>query len=205
MLAMNSLILVPLTLGIVVLVSIATGVAVMFGYHPVWDLFIETLIPPEQHPLAFRNVHNLFLLLSAWLAAVWLQLMLGYTDLPLSRQGVFLVVLACIWFLLGRELSRLPGVVGWHVISAGWLLWLIGLLQVFFSPAEATVTVILGLVISGEFLYRSRAVYWIPVDCHDTCINSSYNKNPGKKCNVLPGFDGHYFCFCYPVTRYDGQ
>ncbi len=155
--------LVPFSLGLVVLVSMATSAAVIFDFHPAWNVFVERLISPERRPFAYKHVHNLFLFLSAWFAAAWLQLMFGYTALPLARQGIFLVVFACLWFVLGRLLSNIPGVVGWPVTSAGWLLWLIGLLQVFYSPTDAIIAMILGLAISGEALYRSRSVHWIPV------------------------------------------
>ncbi len=161
--ALASPVLVPLTLGIVILTSIGTSAAVIFDLHPAWNVFVEGIAPYDSRPFAHRHIHSLFLFLSAWFAAVWIQLMLGYTDMTLSRQGVFLVVFAGLFFLIGRALSRLPGVALWSVTSAGWLLWGIGLLQVFFSPPEAIITLILGLALSGEAMSRTRSMAWIPV------------------------------------------
>ncbi len=162
-LAMANANLLPVSLGLVILASIGTSIAVIANYHPAWNWFILRLFPAHRYRFAYQSFNHLFLMLSAWLSAIWLHLMLGYTGLPLARQGVFMVVFAALWFVLGRMLSRLPGVVGWPVTGAGWLMWLISLLEVFFSPAEAIITMILGLVISGEALRRSREVYWIPV------------------------------------------
>ena len=152
-----------LSLGLVALVSLATSVIVILGYHPAWDVFVERLISPEERPYAFKNVHNLFLLLGTWLTVIWLQLMLGTTVLSFAQQGIVMVGLSCAWITLGRLLPRVPGVVGWPVYGAGWFMWMVGLLQVFFAPTEALITVILGLIICAEALYRSREIYWIPV------------------------------------------
>jgi hypothetical protein len=152
-----------LSLGLVMLVSLVTSGIVIFGYHPAWEILVERLISPEQRPYAFKNILHLFLLLGAWLTVVWLQLMLGTTALTFSQQGMVMVGLSYVWITLGRLLSRVPGAVGWPVYGAGWFLWLIGLLQVFFAPMEALITVILGLFICAEALYRSREIYWIPV------------------------------------------
>jgi hypothetical protein len=89
--------------------------------------------------------------------------MLGTTTLSFSQQGIVMVGLSCVWITLGRLLPRIPGVVGWPVYGAGWFMWMIGLLLVFFAPTEALITVILGLIICAEALYRSREIYWIPV------------------------------------------
>jgi len=149
------------SLLILVIASIATSVAIIFDYHPAWSVFVEWIAPVERRPYAHKNLLHAFLFLSAWLSAIWLHLMLGYSGLALPRQGIFLVGFACIWFLLGRLLARIPGVVGWPVLSAGWLMWLIGLLEVFFSPTEALITVVLGLITSGEALRRTRELYWL--------------------------------------------
>jgi|GEM_PF-881454 len=162
-LAIQNNILLPLSLGLVIVASIGTSAAVILNYHPVWSWFIAGVVPAHRFPFAYQSFNHFFLLLSAWLSAIWLYLILGETGLPLARQGIFLVVFAAAWFVLGRMLSNLPGVVGWPVMGAGWLLWLIGLIDVFFSPNEAIITVIVGLAISGEALRRSRAIYWIPV------------------------------------------
>ncbi|NDJ76658.1 MAG: hypothetical protein GYB65_10400, partial [Chloroflexi bacterium] len=150
-------------LGVVVIVCLATSITVAAGQHPVWTTIIARLIPPDERPFAFLNVHNAFVFLTAWLAAIWLNLMLGYTTLTAPRQGVALVLLSTAWIVLGRLLPRLPGMVGWPVYAAGWFLWLTGLLQVFFAPAEAIITAILGLVLAGEALHRDRGIYWMPV------------------------------------------
>jgi hypothetical protein len=155
--------LLPASLTLLIVTCMATSVAVIADRHPVWSAFVARLISPDDRPYAFRSFNHLFLLLTAWLAAIWLHLMLGYAGLPLPHQGMLLVVFSCAWFLLGRLVSRLPGVVGWPIIGAGWLMWLIGLLEVFFSPTDAIITMILGLAISGEALRRSKEVYWIPV------------------------------------------
>ncbi|MEO8608415.1 MAG: hypothetical protein ABI690_11055 [Chloroflexota bacterium] len=152
-----------LSLGLVALVSLATSLMVILGYHPAWDVFVERLISPDERPYAFKNIHNLFLLLGSWLTVIWLQLMLGTTVFSFAQQGVVMVGLSCVWITLGRLLPRVPGVVGWPVYGAGWFMWIIGLLQVFFAPTEALFTIIIGLAICAEALYRSREIYWIPV------------------------------------------
>jgi hypothetical protein len=162
-LAIRNELFVPVSLGIVMLACIGTSIAVIADYHPAWTVFIDNLLPTQHFPYANRNVKHLFLFLSGWLSAVWLHLMLGHTGMPLPRQGMFMVVFAGLWFILGQMLSKIPGVVGWSVSSAGCLMWLIGLLEVFFAPTEAILTMILGLAISGEMLRRTRVIYWIPV------------------------------------------
>jgi hypothetical protein len=155
--------LLPVSLTIIVLASMATSAAVILDYHPAWTAFVQWVIQPELRPYAFRHIHHLFLFLSAWITVVWLHLMLGYAGLSLPRQGICLVLFSCIWFVAARLLSRLPKIVVWPVIGAGWFIWLIGLLEVFYSPPEAFVTVILGLVISAESLRRTRDAFWVPV------------------------------------------
>jgi hypothetical protein len=162
-LTLSSPLLQPLSLLIVVLICVATSAAVITDHHPVWSLFVARFISPEKRPYAYNSVHHTFLLLAAWLPVVWLHVMFSYTGLSLARQGMGMVGLACAWFVLGRLLSRLPGVVSWPVIGAGWLMWLVGLLEVFYSPTEALLTMILGLVVSGEALRRTKEAYWIPV------------------------------------------
>jgi hypothetical protein len=153
----------PISLLIVILACIGTSITVIANAHPVWVTFIDWILPRHRFPYAHKHVTHLFLFLGAWLSAIWLHLMLGYTGMPLSRQGMFLVGLAGLWFVLGQMLSSLRGAVGWPVVGAGWLMWLIGLLEVFFSPNEAVITMIVGLAVSGEALRRTRQVYWIPV------------------------------------------
>lgn len=155
--------LLPFSLGIVIIGCIVSSIAVIADHHPLWSLFLEWALPKHRLPYAYQHFKHLFLFLSAWLAAIWLHLMLGYTGLGLSRQGMFLVACAGVWFVLGRMLGGLPDVVSWPVSSAGWLMWVIGLLEVFFSPTEAIITMIFGLAISGEALRRSRSLYWIPI------------------------------------------
>lgn len=155
--------LLPLSLALVWLVSLVTSVIVSAGYHPVWTALVGWLIPAETRPLAFRYVHNLFLLIGAWLAAVWIQLMLSYTALTFSQQGMVLVFLSAVWVMLGRLLPRFPNLAGWPVYGAGWAMWLVGLLQVFHAPSEALVTIVFGLAISAEAIYRTREVYWMPI------------------------------------------
>src|SRR5262249_8140024 len=146
-----------------VFAAIGTSIAVIADLHPAWSLLVAKLVDAEKRPLIYNYLNHFFLLLAAWLSAIWLHLMFGYTGMPLPRQGILLVGFACAWFVLGRLLSRLPGVVGWPVISAGWLMWCIGLLEVLFSPTEALITMIVGLVVSGIIVQRSKDVYWIPV------------------------------------------
>jgi hypothetical protein len=155
--------LIPVSLTLIVVASIGTSLTVLLDYHPAWTAFMNWLIPPEKHPFAHKHTTQAFLLLSAWLTAIWLHLMLGNASLPLARQGLGMVLFACLWFLIGRLLRRVPDAAAWPVISAGWFMWLIGLLEVFFAPPEALLTIILGLAISGEALRRSRDAFWVPV------------------------------------------
>jgi hypothetical protein len=161
--AINNALLLPASLTILIIVSLATSLAVIFGYHPMWTLAVARLVPPEIHPYAYRHIKHAFLFLSAWLAVIWLQIVLNYTQLTWSQQGFVLVIFSGLWFLLGMVIGRFPGLVGLPFLSAGWLLWLIGLSQVFFSPTEAMLTVILGLVASIEALRRTRALMWLPL------------------------------------------
>lgn len=162
-LAMSSELLLPVALGLVVVVCLGTSVAAAFDRHPVWRAMVAWFVSPKERPYAYKNAYNLFLLLGAWLSVIWLYIMLGYTTLSLPRQGIVLVLLSAAWIALGRLLPRIPGVVGWPVYGAGWFMWLIGLVQVFFAPTEALITIVLGLTISVEALYRSHEVYWLPV------------------------------------------
>jgi hypothetical protein len=155
--------LLVIALGVVIVVSLATSLAVLAGAHPAWDALVVRLIPPHERPYAHRQVRQAFVFLTAWLAAIWLYLMLGLAGFPAPQQGIILVLMSSVWIMLGRILPRLPGMVGWPVYAAGWFMWLIGLSQVFFSPAEAMVTAIFGLALSAEALYRSKAIHWMPV------------------------------------------
>lgn len=153
----------PVSLGITMLVTLLTAEAVLIGWHPVWDAFVQWIAPQQTRPYAHRWLRSAFLLLGAWFAAVWFQLMLGMIGLPAARQGLGLVLVSSAWFLIGWMVERVPGAVGWYVHSAGWLLWGIGLLQVFYSPTEAIITAIFGLVVSTEEWLRQRRNYWMPV------------------------------------------
>ncbi|NDJ63077.1 MAG: hypothetical protein GYB67_18300, partial [Chloroflexi bacterium] len=155
--------LLPLSLGLVMVVSLITATLVILDRHTTWTTFSERLLPPEERPFAHAALNNIFLLFGAWLAVVWLQLMLGFTQLSLAQQGIVLVLLSSAWLLLGRLLPNIPNAIGWPVYTAGWFMWSVGLLQVFFSPSEAIIAAILGLLISGEALNRSRSAYWMPV------------------------------------------
>jgi hypothetical protein len=162
-LTLSDPVLLLIGLLLVVIVAVLTSAIVIAGRHPFWTVVIAWAIPPESRPYAYKHVHNAFLFLSAWLLAIWLYLMLGYTDMAVPRQGLALVLFSTIWLVLGRLLPRLPGVVGWPVYAAGWFMWLIGLLLVFFSPTEAMITAVVGLALSGEALYRSKEMNWMPV------------------------------------------
>ena len=150
-------------LTLVLGVSFSTTLIVMAGGHPAWCVLAARIASPDERPYAYNHVRHAFLFLTAWLGAVWLYLMLGYATLSIPHQGLVLVLLASVWIALGRLLPRLPDVIGWPVYAAGWFLWLVGLLQVFFSPTEAIITAIVGLALSGEQLYRSRVLHWMPV------------------------------------------
>lgn len=153
----------PLSLGITTSTALLTATAVIAGWHPTWDALVAWIAPPASRPYAHRALRSAFLLFASWFGAVWFQLVLGATGLSAARQGFGLVLLSSGWFLVGWLLDRKPEVVGWYVHSAGWLLWGIGLLQVFFSPAEAITTAIFGLVVSVEERFRQRRDYWLPV------------------------------------------
>jgi hypothetical protein len=150
-------------LAILIGVSFTASIAAVMGLHPAWSEFIVWVMPPEIRPYAFRHIHNSFLLLTAWLLAIWLRLMLDFANFPLPRQGIVLVLMSSLWIIGGRIIQRVPRLVGWYVYSAGWFMWIMGLLQVFFAPTEAIVAVIIGLALSGEALHRSRDVHWMPV------------------------------------------
>ncbi|MBN1681612.1 MAG: hypothetical protein JW966_15135 [Anaerolineae bacterium] len=158
----NEMLLVT-SLALVILVCAATSMAVIAGAHPAWHTFTTWLTPPDERPYAFKHVRSLFIFLTAWLAVIWIHLMLGYADMSAPRQGIVLVLMSSVWIVMGRLLPRLPDVVGWPVYAAGWFMWLMGLLQVFFSPTEAIIAAILGLALSGEQLHRSREIHWMPV------------------------------------------
>ncbi len=165
--AMPSPLLMPVTLLLVITGCLVSTIAVIADRHPAWNVFAAWLVQAEKRPYAYRNLQNLFLILTAWFSAIWLHLMLSSTSMSLPQQGLCLVLFSCAWFLLGAVLRRLPTVLAWPLVSAGWMMWSIGLVEVFFSRPEALVTVIVGLVISGEALRRSRhsnSLYtWIPI------------------------------------------
>jgi hypothetical protein len=162
-LALSDPMLLAVSLGLVIIVNFATGIAVFAGAHPAWDALVTRLVPPSERPYAYKHIRHVFVFLAAWLAAIWLYLMLGVARFPAPQQGIILVLLSTAWIMLGRLLPRLPEMVGWPVYAAGWFLWLTGLLQVFFSPAEAMITAIFGLALSAEALHRSKAIHWMPV------------------------------------------
>jgi hypothetical protein len=155
--------LLVVSLGVVVIASFATSIAVFAGAHPAWDALVTRLVSPVERPYAHRHIRQVFVFLTAWLGAIWLYLMLGVARFPAPQQGIVLVLLSSVWIILGRILPRLPNMTGWPVYAAGWFMWLIGLLQVFFSPAEAMITAIFGLALSAEALHRSKALHWMPV------------------------------------------
>jgi hypothetical protein len=150
-------------LAVVILVCFVTSTIVFSGGHPVWEAAVIWLIPPEKRPYAYKHIRCLFVFLTAWLLVIWLYLMMGYAALPVARQGLILVLMSTLWVVLGRLLPRLPGMVGWPVYAAGWFMWFTGLTQVFFSPPEAIVTAVFGGLLSGEALYRSKGIHWVPV------------------------------------------
>ncbi|MBL8133753.1 MAG: hypothetical protein JNL42_17960 [Anaerolineae bacterium] len=160
----------PLHLGIAVLASLISAALVLLGKHPLWDGFAAWIAPPARRPYAHRVIRSAFLLLGAWLAAIWFQIILGALGLPAQRQGLGLVLISSAWFMVGWLLDRIPDVAGWTVHSAGWLLWGIGLLQVFFAPSEAVIAAIFGLGISAEQLFRTGRGYWLPVALMQTAF-----------------------------------
>jgi hypothetical protein len=163
MISVSSPIWLPVTLGLTVIVCLITSGLVFAGLHPIWTVVIERVINPERRPYAYKHVHNAFLLLGSWLGVIWIQLMLGTIRVPMAQQGMLLVILSGVWLTIGRAFMNFPRLSGWMVFSAGWALWLIGLLQVFFAPTEAILTGIIGIVICGEAVFRSRAALWIPL------------------------------------------
>lgn len=162
-LTVNNGMLLVVSLGWLVIVAFATSIAVTAGAHPAWTTLVTRLIPPDQRGYAFKHVHNLFVFITAWFGAIWLYLMLDIAQFPGPQQGIILVILSSAWIISGRILPRLPEMVGWPVYAAGWFMWLIGLLQVFFAPEEAMITAIFGLALCAEALYRSKALHWMPV------------------------------------------
>jgi hypothetical protein len=155
--------LVVVGLGLVIIVSFATSIIILAGAHPAWETLVIRLVPPHERPYAYRQVRQAFVFLTAWLAVIWLYLMLGLAQFPAPQQGIVLVLMSSAWIMLGRLLPRLQGMVGWPVYAAGWFMWLTGLLLVFFSPPEAMITAIFGLALSAEALHRSKALHWMPV------------------------------------------
>ncbi len=162
-LSLHSPIWLPVSLGIVVIVCLIKAALIATDNDPVWSFAAAKVISPDKRPYAYQALEDLFLLMGAWLAVIWLQLMLGYTNLSMPQQGMTLVILSGAWFTLGRVITQVWRISGWMVYSAGWLMWLIGLLQVFFSPSEAIIATIVGLVVCAEALSRSRASYWMPL------------------------------------------
>lgn len=150
-------------LTVIILVCFVTSVTVFLGGHPAWDVLVAWLVSPEDRPYAHAHVRHIFMFLTAWLLAIWLQIMLGLTAFSTAQQGIVVVGLASAWIVGGRLLGRLPDVAGWPVYAAGWFLWLIGLVQVFFYPSEAIITAIIGLALSAEAICRSRVYQWMPV------------------------------------------
>jgi hypothetical protein len=161
--ALGNSVFMPLSLTIVVLASIGTSVAVIADRHVAWDYLLSRLLPVDRFPFAHRHIRHAFLLLAGWLTAIWLHLMLGYSGLALPRQGLTLVLCAGVWFAFGHLLTRFPTAVSWPVVTAGWLMWGLGLLEVFFSPREALIAVVVGLIVSAESLRRTREIAWIPI------------------------------------------
>ena len=162
-LTLNSTVWLPLSLGIVVIAAFATSMLVFMGHHPVWVDLIDRLMPPEISPFLNGNFRNLFLLIGGWMGALWVLLMLSYTGMPGTQQGLTLVALSAGWFVLGRMLMTMPRVSGWMIYSASWLLWLIGLLMVFHTVPEAIMASVIGLILCGEAIARTRAAYWMPI------------------------------------------
>ncbi|MCK6578592.1 MAG: hypothetical protein L6Q98_10860 [Anaerolineae bacterium] len=160
----------PLHLGVAMLTALTSAALILLGKYALWDSFAAWVAPPARRPYAHRMIRSAFLLLGAWFAAIWLQIVLGALGLPAQRQGLGLVLISSAWFMVGWLLDRVPDVVGWTVHSAGWLLWCIGLLQVFFAPSEAVIAAVFGLGISAEQLFRARRGYWLPVALMQTAF-----------------------------------
>jgi hypothetical protein len=161
--AINNPVFFLASLTILMLAFMTTAVIVIFDQHPMWNLVVNRLISRESHPFAHRYIQHTFLFLSAWIAGVWLYLVLGHTGLSWSQHGLSLVVFSCLAFLLGIALNRFPGVVGLPLLSIGWVLWLVGLMEVFYSQTEALIAIVLGLVAASEALRRTRQLVWIPL------------------------------------------
>jgi len=153
----------PLSLGFALVVSLVTAGVVLVGGHPVWMALVRHLAPPDQRAFAHRQLSNAFLLMGAWLSAIWVHVLLGAVGLTAAQQGMGLVLLSSLWFMFGWVLERVPKAVAWHVYSAGWLLWGTGLLLVFFSPTESIITAIFGLIVSTEEFNRVRRLHWLPI------------------------------------------
>ncbi|MFN8530451.1 MAG: hypothetical protein U0670_17755 [Anaerolineae bacterium] len=153
----------PISLLLTVLATGVTAVLVITDRHPTWDDLVERLFNPMISPFVHQNMRNLFLLVSTWLGGLWVLLMLDYTGRPISEQGMILVVISAGWFVAGRMLMDMPRVSGWMMYSAGWIMWLAGLAMVFFTPADAIITAVIGLTLCGEAIARTKAGYWIPL------------------------------------------
>ncbi len=162
-LTLNSALWLPLSLGIVVIAAFVTSGLVIAGRHPVWVDLIDRLMPPELSPFLNGNFRNVFLLIGGWMGAVWVLILLSYTGMPGTQQGMTLVALSAGWFVLGRILMTMPRLSGWMVYSASWMLWLIGLLMVFHTVPEAIMASVIGLILCGEAIARTRAAYWMPI------------------------------------------
>lgn len=152
-----------ISLALVIGVCFFSSLAIVFNFHPAWDAMAARLNPPEKRPYAHAHIHQLSIFLTAWLLPIWLQLALDHTSLTFSRQGIVLVLLSSLWVVIGRLMPRFTGLIGWPVYAAGWFMWLIGLLMIFFAPTEAIIAAIFGLALSSEAVYRTRAIAWMPI------------------------------------------
>lgn len=155
--------LAPVSIGLAALTNVVTAALVLLERHETWSIFVARFISPDERPYAFKNVHNLFLMLGAWLAAIWIHITLPHTDLTFPQQGIVLVLFSAAFIVSGRLIPRVPDAVGWPVYGAGWFVWLMGLVYVFPFPTEALITVILGLLITSEAVFVSRHSSWMPV------------------------------------------
>lgn len=153
----------PISLGVMTLVMLITAGLVLAERHRTWDWLIDRVIRQKSYPIMHQSARNIFLLIGSWFAAIWLVIMLPLTGLDTAQQGMMLVLLSAAWFVIGRTLMTTPRFSGWMVYSAGWMLWLMGLLLVFFSPVQAILTMIVGLIMCGEAVWRTRAAYWMPI------------------------------------------